>query len=162
MLQLGAFQRSAQIFAHVAILKIKFSVKIQPAPDLGKVMWVSPIFWKSSTTQHEESQVQASRAPKRTHAPVTGLHREPKLEGRRGILEFWGWLAENVKHNTAVPHRHTAGRCQMLHDKKEGTLTRKKKQWHLQRVMSSFQSLSQIWPWHSLQVKSFCALSMIK
>lgn len=67
MPQLGAPQRSAQIFAHVAVLKIKSSVKIQPAPDLGKVIRVSLIFWKSSATQHEESRVQASGASKRTH-----------------------------------------------------------------------------------------------
>lgn len=107
MPQLGAPQRSAQIFAHVAILKIKSSVKIQSAPDLGKVIRVSLIFWKSSATQHEDRRVQASGVSKRTHAPVTGLHREPKLEGRRGILEVWGWLAENVRHNTSAPYRHS-------------------------------------------------------
>lgn len=47
MSQLGAPQRSAQIWARVAILKIKPSVKIRPAEDLGKVTEVSPISEKA-------------------------------------------------------------------------------------------------------------------
>lgn len=162
MPQLGAPQRSAQIFAHVAILKIKSSVKIQSAPDLGKVIRVSLIFWKSSATQREERRVQASGVSKRTH---TYLWRDCTVSRSwRGAGGFSksedDW--QKMSGTTRRPHTGTAGRCQMLHDKKEGRLTRKKKKWHLQRVMSSFQTLSQIRPRHSSHPKSFCAQSMIK
>lgn len=89
-------------------------------------------FWKSSAAQHEKSQLYASRVSTKGHTPVTGLRHEAATERGNYILWLCRWLAENVRHNTSAPYRHTAGRCQRLHHKREDRLTRKRRKWHLQ------------------------------
>ncbi len=86
MSQLGAPERSAQIFIHVAILKIKCTVKIRPAPDLGNVIGVSLISEKAQPRSKERRvRFRPPGCLQRTHtcdgiAPWAGAERTEVAE----------------------------------------------------------------------------------
>lgn len=136
-------QRSARISTHVAILKIKSTVKIPPAPDPGKVIQVSLISEKARPRSTKRVKFRPPGCLKRTH---THLRRDCAVSrswGRRGG-RFSGseddW--QKMSGTTRQPHTDTqqADVRDCMIRRRAGSQGNGRK-WHLQRVMSSSQNL---------------------